>query len=116
MSSGNKLTLLADTAISGSGVTTSDGFVITRRDKNLIAVLEVSSFTDGTYDVDIQQSPDGVTWGLVELAAIPSGIAAGIQYINLPDAHLPQIRAVVTATGVTTGATVNVSLYSEHRN
>lgn len=113
MSSSNKIALTGLTAISGNGTTTSDAVQVNGGNKEIIAVLTVTAFTDGTYDTIIQHSYDGITFA--NLVTIPQGTAAGIDFIPFPvSGHLLYIRAVTTAAAVTTGASINIDLFTSH--
>lgn len=72
--------------------------------KNLIILLEISGYTDGSYTAKLQHSPDGVNW--FDLNTTGALAADGAQFIAISASstfHL--FRSVVTSTGVTTGAT-----------
>lgn len=113
MASSKRKELIASVAISGNGTTTSDAIQIPDTDMELHGICQVSSRTDGTYTLTLQHSHDGINF--VDLVA-GSGLAAdGIEVIR-PAAglgHLKYIRASLVAASVTTGATVEVSLYSK---
>lgn len=109
-SSDKRQEFIESTSITGDGTTTSDGATLQARQDKEIAVVTVSSRTDGTYTLTVEHSADNVNF---EQIATGSGISAnGIESVNLPDRHLPYLRLKVAATSVTTGATVEAAIFS----
>ena len=61
MASGNKRVLLASQVIASDTTTVSDSVQVDRRKKGLIGLIEVSSRTDGTFTLSLEESHDGVS-------------------------------------------------------
>jgi hypothetical protein len=100
-------------AVTANGATNGASVSLDSYETNPIAVLTVSSRTDGTYTLKLQHSADGSTWADYGNAA--SGLSANGTAIASVDSQanplLTYIRAVVTAGSVTSGATIKVDLY-----
>lgn len=111
MASSNRITLTAETAITGNGATNSDAVQVNSSHTEIIATLVTTGYTDGDYDTVIQHSHDGNVW--VNLATIPQAGGAGLKFVPFPvTGQLLYIRSITTASSVTTGATVEVSLFT----
>ncbi|MDO3651367.1 hypothetical protein [Nocardia mangyaensis] len=114
MASSKYRELIVSTAITGNGTTTGDGVQVLDTDIELHGIIEVSSRTDGTYTLTLQESHDGTNWSTLKAG---SGISAnGIEVVKptAGEGNLKYIRASVVAGSVTTGATIAVSLYCKN--
>ena len=111
MVTGSKLILLSQ-AVAADGTVTGSAASLQSGSKALILLTTVSNYTDGSYALEVEHSPDGVNWA--SLGTV-SGVAAnGIAFTRVPETdHAFHIfRAKLTASGVTTGATVECSIMS----
>lgn len=118
MASGQKHLLLASQVIATDTTTLGSAVQIDRRNIGLIGLIEVSSRTDGTYTLSIEESHDGVSWAPVVLAAATaiSADGIGLAKVDKITPHLVYIRASVLSASVTTGATVEVNLLTEDKS
>jgi hypothetical protein len=76
--------------------------------KNLILLTKVSDFTDGSYVLEIEHSPDGVNFA--SYGVVPAQAADGISYLEIDDSAFHIFRAKLTSSGVTVGASVQCSV------
>lgn len=79
----------------------------------LIASSEVVSRVDGSYTVTIQHSPNGISWFTLVTIGAQSSVRIDIQQTT--NFCLPFVRASITSTTVTTGATLSVKLYYKNQ-
>lgn len=107
MVTGSKKVLLSQ-SISANGVTTGEAFELSPGSKNLILLTTVSNYTDGSYAVEIEHSPDGVNWE--SYGTVAAQAADGIELTRIADTAFHLFRAKLTASAVTTGATVECSI------
>ena len=98
-------------SITGNGTTNGDSFALPNGSDGLMVVVEVSNFTDGSYTVQAQHSPDGgATWE--DLGSVTAAqAAAGFKISRISNDSFDSLRLQTIATGVTTGASVKASLF-----
>jgi hypothetical protein len=85
---------------------------------NFIAQLKLAGRTQGTYNVKLQHSPDGVTWfDLVSFTEVAAGATADEvkQIAPSTTSVLPHIRAYTTVTVAVGDAEVEVNLFFDRR-
>lgn len=118
MASGNRIELLASQTIDSDTTTVGSAIQINRRQVGLIGVINVSTYTDGTYTLSLEESPDGTNWVAADLATSAAIAAAGADAAKVNDdvPHLVYVRASVLSASTTTGATIQVDLHYEDRN
>lgn len=107
MVTGSKQVLLSG-AITANGTTTSAASSLQSGSKNLILLTTVSNHTDGSYALEIEHSPDGTNW--FSLGTVAAQAADGASFTRITDSSFHIFRAKLTASGVTTGATVECSI------
>lgn len=107
---GRKQELIADTAVVANGDTLSSEFKLAEQDKGQYIELNVSNYVDGSYVATLQHSPDGTNW--YDLTSTDSLTANG-QTIKLEaiDTIMFKVRLKITASAVTSGATVSAKLH-----
>lgn len=113
MASNVKKAGITSTNVTANGATNGAAVSLDSYETNPIAVLTVSSRTDGSYTLKLQHSADGVNW--TDYGSGASALTAdGTRVLGIDSQATPlltYIRPVVTAGAVTTGATVKVDLY-----
>ncbi len=100
-------TINTDTDTSGTS------FSVSANTKNIIAVMKVSSRTDGTYTLKIEHSHDNTNWETLKAGSgVTTNDTVYVQYSEAVDrACFSYIRVTVTSASTTTGATVEASIY-----
>lgn len=112
MASTNRINLVQSLQISENGTTFSCAITVNKSNDDIMAVLTISSYTDGSYNTVIQHSADNENW--MNLVTIPQANDNEAQYVPFPTTgHLFYIRAKTTASFVISGATIQVDLYTE---
>ena len=107
---GTRKELIADTAISGDGDTLSNLFALPRSAEGAYLEFNVSSRTDGSYVLTLQHSPDGTNW--YDVQAMGAVTADGQTLLKITETDIfYKTRLKVTASAVTTGATVNAVIH-----
>lgn len=107
MVTGSKQVLLSE-AIAANGLTTSKASGLQPGSKNLILLTTVSNYTDGSYALEIEHSPDGQNW--FSLGTVATLSAAGAAFTRITDSCFHLFRAKLTASAVTSGADVECSI------
>lgn len=105
---------IASQTIATDTDTAGEKFAVNASTKNIIAVMKVSSRTDGSYTLKIQHSHDGSNWEALKTAgaAVTTNDTTYLSYSEAVDgACFGYIRIVVTSASTTTGATVEASVY-----
>lgn len=103
--------IATDTATNTSSIDTAD------YDMGVMLSMSVTAFTDGTYVLSLEDSPDNSAWTAVasekligdapSVAALTSASAGLIATLGAISTN-QYVRGVITSTGTTNGATVNV--------
>lgn len=112
MSAGYNRTLF-NSAIAASATIEASGVDFQSFASDLILVSTVSSRTDGTYTVTLQESPDNITWFDVDSCAAQSANGTVIKKITVNTFSF--MRAKIVSDAVTDGAVVHVRLYYNHQ-
>lgn len=100
--------ILGQKAIGISQAITADGVlqssVSIQKSEQLILVLQVENRIDGTYTLELEHSPDGVSFK--SLGSLTPLSANGMEILNItvPTFHI--FRFKLTSASVTSGATV----------
>jgi hypothetical protein len=103
--SGERNEAIASGVIAADVATASDAIQLQPQAHNKFLVMQVSSRTDGTFIPKVQHSVDGSVWE--DLVAGTGLSANGMESIPFPiTGNLPYVRAVVTSSVTTTGATI----------
>lgn len=101
-----------------TGNTDTDGSDITWADfQSLFFLGQVGNYTDGDYEMVLQESSDGSSWSDVPsedlLGSKPTLKSAGWFKIGYRGIE-PHVRLRVTSTNVSTGATVSAEAVKSH--
>lgn len=104
-------TIATDTTTAGTS------FGVSANTKEILAYIKVSSRTDGTFTPKIQGSADNSTWiDLKAGTAISSNTQNFTSWAVAVDGALPPfVRLAVLSASTTTGATVEASIFIDHR-
>jgi hypothetical protein len=82
--------------------------------KNLILLIEVSDYTDGSYDLELFHSPNGSDFE--SLGSCPTISAAGFAKFEVSGAVFETFKLELTSSLVTSGATIKASImYTANR-
>jgi len=82
--------------------------------KNLILLLHVRDYVDGTYNLELLHSPDGSSFDTLGSTAALS--ANGFAYLRITDSTFSSFKLKLVSSGVTSGAKVEASLaYTDNR-
>jgi hypothetical protein len=94
--------------------TTGEVQTLGQGDARFIAFWKITNYVSGTFNCDIEHSPDGETWFVVDSFAALG--AAGSEALDIATESLfPRVRANVS-TAAAPDATVRVDLYyDKHR-
>ena len=103
---------IASQVIGSNTTTAGQPFSVNADTKAMVAVMTISSRTDGTYVLHIQHSHDGSNWeALVSGGNVTSNDTVYLSYTqDVNGACLPLVRIVIVSTSVTTGATAVASI------
>lgn len=89
-------------------------FALMNGAKNLILLLKVENYADGTYNLELEHSPDGSNFDSLGSTAALS--ADGIAYLRITDSAFESFKVKMTSSGVTSGAKIEASLfYTDNR-
>lgn len=99
---------IASQTISSNTDTSSQKFSVSASTKNIIAIMKVSSRTDGTYTLKLEHSHDGSNWEVLKAGSgVTTNDTVYVAYSEASDGPcLSLVRLTVTSASVTTGATV----------
>lgn len=82
--------------------------------KNLILLLEVSDYVDGSYDLELFHSPNGTDFK--SLGSVTTLSAAGFEHLAISVSTFETFKLKLTSSGVTSGANVKASIvYTANR-
>lgn len=115
MAVSNQGRAISSRTISSNTTTAGEKFAVSAHTKNIIAVMKISSRTDGTYVCTIQHSHDGSNWEtLIAGGNVTSDDTVYVEYSEAVDgACFGLIRVIITSSSVTTGATAEASIYHD---
>lgn len=118
-------TLVDVNAISTDTTTNTNGFDTSHYDMGFYFAFEVQAYTDGTYNIHLEESDDDVTYTDVPSAAILgtspvtlSAVTADGGTLNTLGAfsNKQYVRAAIVSTSTSTGATIRTLCVAHGEN